>query len=126
MSERPYSVNCGSPACFARRSRTAPCKAVENINSSCKCSPYVRLSSRSAVYDACCGSVVRATKRLGAQLVTSVSNNLLALAKGRKFKTILADPPWQFQNSTGKVAPEHRRLNRYSTMTLAAIKELPV
>src|SRR6201994_1902936 len=45
---------------------------------------------------------------------------------GLRFKTILADPPWQFQNKTGKVAPEHRRLNRYGTMDLAAIKGLPV
>jgi N6-adenosine-specific RNA methylase IME4 len=45
---------------------------------------------------------------------------------GRRFGAILADPPWQFQNRTGKVAPEHRRLNRYSTMTLPQIKELPV
>lgn len=44
----------------------------------------------------------------------------------RKFGTILADPPWQFQNRTGKVAPEHKRLNRYGTMTLEEIKQLPV
>lgn len=43
-----------------------------------------------------------------------------------KFKTILADPPWQFTNRTGKVAPEHRRLGRYGTMTLEQIKSLPV
>lgn len=42
------------------------------------------------------------------------------------FKTILADPPWRFQNRTGKVAPEHRRLDRYSTMDLDDIKALPV
>jgi hypothetical protein len=42
------------------------------------------------------------------------------------FKTILADPPWRFTNRTGKVAPEHRRLDRYSTMSLAIIKSLPV
>lgn len=42
------------------------------------------------------------------------------------FGTILADPPWQFNNSTGKVAPEHRRLTRYPTMTLQDIIELPV
>lgn len=42
------------------------------------------------------------------------------------FKTILADPPWRFANRTGKVAPEHRRLDRYSTMTLEDIKNLPV
>lgn len=42
------------------------------------------------------------------------------------FSTILADPPWRFSNRTGKVAPEHRRLDRYSTMSLDAIKSLPV
>lgn len=42
------------------------------------------------------------------------------------FSTILADPPWRFTNRTGKVAPEHRRLDRYSTMTLDMIKALPV
>lgn len=52
--------------------------------------------------------------------------DLLAFAQGRKFRTILADPPWQFQNRTGKVAPEHKRLNRYSTMDLKAICDLPV
>lgn len=41
-------------------------------------------------------------------------------------KTILADPPWQFVNRTGKMAPEHRRLSRYSTLSLAHIKSLPV
>lgn len=42
------------------------------------------------------------------------------------FSTILADPPWRFTNRTGKVAPEHRRLDRYSTMSLDAIKHLPI
>lgn len=42
------------------------------------------------------------------------------------FGTILADPPWRFTNRTGKVAPEHRRLSRYDTMTLADICALPV
>lgn len=42
------------------------------------------------------------------------------------YRTILADPPWQFSNRTGKMAPEHRRLSRYATMTLTQIKELPV
>ncbi|MGN1346774.1 MAG: MT-A70 family methyltransferase [Eubacteriales bacterium] len=45
---------------------------------------------------------------------------------GKKYKTILADPPWQFQNRTGKVAPEHKRLTRYETMKLDEIKQLPV
>jgi N6-adenosine-specific RNA methylase IME4 len=52
--------------------------------------------------------------------------DLLATAKGQSFGTVLADPPWQFQNRTGKVAPEHRRLTRYETMTLEDICDLPV
>ncbi|TAL78383.1 MAG: S-adenosylmethionine-binding protein [Beijerinckiaceae bacterium] len=46
--------------------------------------------------------------------------------KGRQFSTILADPPWRFQNRTGKMAPEHRRLTRYGTMDLPEIAALPV
>lgn len=42
------------------------------------------------------------------------------------YSTILADPPWQFQNRTGKMAPEHKRLLRYPTMSLDEIKSLPV
>lgn len=51
--------------------------------------------------------------------------DLLAKARG-PFATILADPPWQFQNRTGKMAPEHKRLLRYSTMELKEIMDLPV
>jgi N6-adenosine-specific RNA methylase IME4 len=46
--------------------------------------------------------------------------------EGKKFSTILVDPPWRFQNRTGKMAPEHRRLNRYETMQLDDIKRMPV
>jgi N6-adenosine-specific RNA methylase IME4 len=46
-------------------------------------------------------------------------------AQGRRFATILADPPWQFTNKTGKVAPEHKRLSRYGTMKLDEIMALP-
>jgi len=52
--------------------------------------------------------------------------SLLRTANGKQFGTILADPPWQFQNRTGKVAPEHKRLNRYGTMELQEICDLPV
>ncbi len=52
--------------------------------------------------------------------------DLAAFARGRKFATILADPPWRFQNSTGKVAPEHKRLSRYPTLSLDDICGLPV
>lgn len=45
---------------------------------------------------------------------------------GRPFGTILADPPWRFQNRTGKVAPEHKRLARYDTLTWKEIAEMPV
>lgn len=46
--------------------------------------------------------------------------------EGCQFGTILADPPWRFQNRTGKMAPEHKRLSRYGTMELEEIKALPV
>lgn len=42
------------------------------------------------------------------------------------YSTVLADPPWRFINRTGKVAPEHRRLSRYDTMTAKEIARLPV
>jgi N6-adenosine-specific RNA methylase IME4 len=54
------------------------------------------------------------------------AKDLTRFAKGRKFATVLADPPWRFTNRTGKMAPEHRRLSRYETMTLEDICALPV
>jgi N6-adenosine-specific RNA methylase IME4 len=65
-------------------------------------------------------------QRTAERTVSLASKDLLEFTDGKSFRTILADPPWQFQNKTGKVAPEHRRLNRYGTMDLAAIKDLPV
>ena len=56
----------------------------------------------------------------------AAASELAAFGRGRKFATILADPPWRFTNRTGKMAPEHRRLSRYETMTLDDIKALPV
>jgi N6-adenosine-specific RNA methylase IME4 len=58
--------------------------------------------------------------------LTDAAGDLLNFVGDRKFGTVLADPPWQFQNRTGKVAPEHKRLARYGTMTLEDIKALPV
>jgi N6-adenosine-specific RNA methylase IME4 len=52
--------------------------------------------------------------------------DLAAAMRGRKFHTLLADPPWRFVNRTGKMAPEHRRLSRYQTMTTEDICALPV
>lgn len=61
--------------------------------------------------------------------MTSVTGDLVAgvppLPAG-PFGTVLADPPWRFSNRTGKVAPEHRRLGRYDTLTLDEIRALPV
>ena len=54
------------------------------------------------------------------------SDDLLNTVGKQKFATILADPPWQFQNRTGKMAPEHKRLQRYPTLLLQEIKDLPV
>lgn len=57
----------------------------------------------------------------------AAAEDLLAFhRKQGTFRTILADPPWQFMNSTGKMAPEHRRLHRYSTLTQQDILEMPV
>ena len=57
---------------------------------------------------------------------TESGHDLKRFCGSRRFATILADPPWQFQNSTGKMAPEHRRLARYSTMTLDQIMALAI
>ena len=62
--------------------------------------------------------------------MTGVDNfgelSLAALQADEPFGTVLADPPWRFQNRSGKVAPEHKRLSRYDTMTWKDIAALPV
>jgi len=58
--------------------------------------------------------------------MTQRIHNGLPGLKRAAFSTILADPPWRFQNSTGKVAPEHKRLRRYATMSFDEIRALPV
>ena len=59
-------------------------------------------------------------------LTQTPAESLLAFAGETHYRTIYADPPWRFQNRTGKMAPEHRRLSRYITMTLNDIYELPI
>lgn len=59
-------------------------------------------------------------------MTTNASDDLLRSVGAKKFSTVLADPPWQFTNRTGKMAPEHKRLQRYPTMSLQEIKDLPV
>src|SRR6266446_1259565 len=54
------------------------------------------------------------------------NDDLRTFLSGRRFGTVLVDPPWQFQNRTGKVAPEHKRLSRYQTLSLQEIKDIPV
>jgi len=55
-----------------------------------------------------------------------IKHDLLTVFGSRRFASILADPPWQFTNKSGKIAPEHRRLTRYGTMRLDEIMALPV
>jgi N6-adenosine-specific RNA methylase IME4 len=59
-------------------------------------------------------------------MTDTAAADLLNSVGDKKFSTILADPPWQFANRTGKMAPEHKRLSRYPTMDLQEIKDLPV
>ena len=57
---------------------------------------------------------------------TDPASDLLVSIGDHRFATILADPPWRFINRTGKMAPEHRRLSRYGTMTTDEIANLPL
>ena len=66
------------------------------------------------------------SKTLHESSITHAAREMLQLAQRCCFATILADPPWQFANSTGKIAPEHKRLSRYGTMTLDEIIVLPI
>jgi N6-adenosine-specific RNA methylase IME4 len=59
-------------------------------------------------------------------MTDDAAQDLSGALAGRRFGTVLADPPWRFVNRTGKVAPEHRRLARYPTLTVEEIAALPV
>jgi len=50
----------------------------------------------------------------------------LASLGGQPFSTLLADPPWRFRNRAGKIAPEHKRLARYDTLSWEEIASMPV
>jgi N6-adenosine-specific RNA methylase IME4 len=56
----------------------------------------------------------------------TASDQLHEFVGNKRFATVLADPPWRFANRTGKMAPEHKRLNRYETMSIEEICALPV
>lgn len=59
-------------------------------------------------------------------IIEDTINDFVQFTHGKKYCTIYADPPWQFANRTGKMAPENKRLSRYSTMKLNDIMKLPV
>jgi len=58
--------------------------------------------------------------------MSNINSELLNFVGPRRFSTLLVDPPWQFVNRTGKIAPEHQRLSRYGTLKLDDIMSLPV
>jgi N6-adenosine-specific RNA methylase IME4 len=66
------------------------------------------------------------SRREATSLEELVSTLTLEQLGGNPFGTLLADPPWRFMNRTGKVAPEHKRLSRYDTMTWKEIADMPV
>ena len=57
---------------------------------------------------------------------STVAKDFIREIEDKKYGVILADPPWRFENRTGKMAPEHKRLKRYPTLSLEEIKEIPV
>ncbi len=57
---------------------------------------------------------------------SDIAADLRVAVGSRRYACLLADPPWQFINRTGKVAPEHRRLSRYGTMNVDTISALPI
>jgi N6-adenosine-specific RNA methylase IME4 len=67
----------------------------------------------------------RTKEWLGGRIMPSLYSQGFPGLVGR-YGTILIDPPWRFQNRTGKVAPEHRRLRRYETLSFEEIAALPV
>jgi N6-adenosine-specific RNA methylase IME4 len=83
-----------------------------------------RWAPRTAAAVAVSPSVDHPTDEAAALLAASTS--LRQAFAGQRFGTLLADPPWRFANRTGKVAPEHRRLSRYATMSWREIAALPV
>src|SRR5690349_11614231 len=84
--------------------------------------PLTRMSAdgRKAILDS------RQQGKAEAKKKPDPSVDLRKFVAGRQFATVLADPPWQFVNRTGKMAPEHRRLSRYRTMTVPEICALPI
>lgn len=76
------------------------------------------------------GVILQAGKRWGVKVTDAngaiESLNSFTASHPQKFGAILIDPPWRFMNRTGKVAPEHKRLARYKTMSIEELSRLPV
>ena len=69
----------------------------------------------------------RQTLRAGCSpMTTSDAQATITLPTTRKIRDNTGRSPWRFANRTGKMAPEHKRLLRYSTMSMEQIHELPV
>src|ERR1043166_7331703 len=68
----------------------------------------------------------RNSKMLVAEHEQNSNAHIRSLEGLGEFGTILADPPWRFSNRTGKMAPEHKRLHRYQTMSIEEICALPI
>ena len=69
---------------------------------------------------------IRKGHRIMLDMGSSPTQDLRDFLGSDRFGCVMADPPWRFTNRTGKVAPEHKRLSRYPTMTLDEICDLPV
>ena len=67
-----------------------------------------------------------ATLQASSSVRNGIADDLTEYLGDRRFGTVVADPPWRFTNRTGKVAPEHRRLSRYNTLSLEEICDLPI
>lgn len=65
-------------------------------------------------------------KIVNKNIESTVALDFVNSVQNKGYKAILADPPWRFTNRTGKVAPEHKRLNRYGTLSLEEIMNIPV
>ena len=65
-------------------------------------------------------------KNINPGAINSVAGLFIETVMNKGYGSILADPPWRFQNRTGKIAPEHKRLSRYGTLTVEEIQQIPV
>ena len=73
-------------------------------------------------------AVVNVTEQTVSRVTTALTDGVgditqdLLRFKANQFHTALVDPPWRFENRTGKVAPEHQRLRRYRTIRKALLR----